>query len=66
MKAQIFRVLIWVVLFTVLLSLAVAGHITQPIRILKEAADRLGKGQFEDLPEVVTTNPLLMLGLRAR
>lgn len=56
MKTQIFRVLIWVVLFTVLLSLAVAGHITQPIRILKEAADRLGKGQFEDLPEVVTTN----------
>ncbi len=56
MKAQILRVLIWVVLFTVLLSLAVAGHITQPIRILKEAADRLGKGQFEDLPEVVTTN----------
>ena len=56
MKAQIFRVLIWVVLFTALLSLAVAGHITQPIRILKEAADRLGKGQFEDLPEVVTTN----------
>ncbi|MBI4060645.1 MAG: HAMP domain-containing protein [Elusimicrobia bacterium] len=56
MKAQILRVLIWVVLFTVLLSLAVAGHITQPIRMLKEAADRLGKGQFEDLPEVVTTN----------
>ncbi|MBI2385024.1 MAG: HAMP domain-containing protein [Elusimicrobia bacterium] len=56
MKAQILRVLVWVVLFTVLLSLAVAGHITQPIRILKEAADRLGKGQFEDLPEVVTTN----------
>ncbi len=56
MKAQIFQVLIWVVLFTVLLSLAVAGHITQPIRMLKEAADRLGKGQFEDLPEIVTTN----------
>ncbi|MBI3289185.1 MAG: HAMP domain-containing protein, partial [Elusimicrobia bacterium] len=56
MKAQIFRVLVWVVIFTVLLSLAVAGHITQPVRILKEAADRLGKGQFEDLPEVVTTN----------
>ncbi len=56
MKTQIFKVLIWVVLATVLLSLAVAGHITQPIRILKEAADRLGKGQFEDLPEVVTTN----------
>lgn len=56
MKAQIFKVLIWVVLATVLLSLAVAGHITQPIRMLKDAADRLGKGQFEDLPEVVTTN----------
>lgn len=56
MKAQILKVLIWVVLATVLLSLAVAGHITQPIRMLKDAADRLGKGQFEDLPEVVTTN----------
>jgi len=56
MKSQIFKVLVWVVLATVLLSLAVAGHITQPIRILKDAADRLGKGQFEDLPEVVTTN----------
>jgi signal transduction histidine kinase len=56
MKSQIFKVLIWVVLATILLSLAVAGHITQPIRMLKDAADRLGKGQFEDLPEVVTTN----------
>ncbi|MBI3565451.1 MAG: HAMP domain-containing protein [Elusimicrobia bacterium] len=56
MKAQILKVLVWVVLATVLLSLAVAGHITQPIRMLKDAADRLGKGQFEDLPEVVTTN----------
>lgn len=56
MKSQIVKVLVWVVLFTVLLSLAVAGHITSPIRVLKEAADRLGKGQFEDLPEVVATN----------
>ena len=56
MKSQILKVLVWVVLATVLLSLAVAGHITQPIRMLKDAADRLGKGQFEDLPEVVTTN----------
>jgi signal transduction histidine kinase len=56
MKTQIMKVLIGVVLATVLLSLAVAGHITQPIRLLKDAADRLGKGQFEDLPEVVTTN----------
>jgi signal transduction histidine kinase len=56
MKSQIVKVLVGIVLFTVLLSLFVAGHITQPIRILKEAADRLGRGQFEDLPEVVTTN----------
>lgn len=56
MKNQIFRVLVWVVLFTILLSLAVAGHITQPIRLLREAAARLGRGQFEDLPEMMTTN----------
>ena len=56
MKAQILKVLVWVVLATILLSLLVAGHITQPIRMLKDAADRLGKGQFEDMPEVVTTN----------
>ncbi len=56
MKSQIAKVLVWVVLATILLSLAVAGHITQPIRMLKDAADRLGKGQFEDLPELVTTN----------
>ncbi|MEK7382982.1 MAG: ATP-binding protein [Elusimicrobiota bacterium] len=56
MKSQIVTVLLGVVLVTVLLSLWVAGHITQPIRMLKEAADRLGKGQFEDLPDVVTTN----------
>jgi signal transduction histidine kinase len=56
MKSQILKVLVWVVLATVLLSLIVAGHITAPIRMLRDAADRLGKGQFEDLPEVVTTN----------
>ncbi len=56
MRNQIFRVLVWVVLFTILLSLAVAGHITQPIRLLREAAARLGRGQFEDLPEMMTTN----------
>jgi signal transduction histidine kinase len=56
MKTQILKVLVWVVLATVLLSLIVAGHITAPIRMLRDAADRLGKGQFEDLPEVVTTN----------
>ena len=56
MKSQILKVLVWVVLATVLLSLIVAGHITAPIRMLRDAADRLGKGQFEDLPEIVTTN----------
>lgn len=56
MKLQILRVLVWVVLFTILLSLAVAGHITQPVRLLREAADRLGRGQFEDLPEMIMTN----------
>ncbi|OGR99478.1 MAG: hypothetical protein A2V88_04560 [Elusimicrobia bacterium RBG_16_66_12] len=56
MRSQIVTVLVGVVLVTVLLSLWVAGHITQPIRMLKEAADRLGRGQFEDLPDVVTTN----------
>jgi len=56
MRSQIVKVLVGVVLFTILLSLFVAGHITQPIRMLKEAADRLGRGQFEDLPEFVTTN----------
>ncbi|HAM35556.1 MAG TPA: hypothetical protein DEB40_01990 [Elusimicrobia bacterium] len=56
MRNQILRVLVWVVIFTILLSLAVAGHITQPIRLLREAAARLGRGQFEDLPEMMTTN----------
>ena len=56
MKTQIFRVFLYVVFFTVLLSLAVAGHIAQPVRLLREAADRLGRGQFEDMPEMMTTN----------
>jgi signal transduction histidine kinase len=56
MKSQIVKFLVGIILITVLLSLWVAGHITEPIRTLKDAADRLGRGQFEDLPEVVTTN----------
>ncbi|MBI5631050.1 MAG: HAMP domain-containing protein [Elusimicrobia bacterium] len=56
MRRQIFRVFLWVVLFTVILSLAVANHITQPVRLLREAADRLGRGQFEDMPEMMLTN----------
>jgi signal transduction histidine kinase len=56
MKRHIFRMLIWVVFPTMILSFFVAGHITQPVRMLKEAADRLGKGQFEDIPEMTATN----------
>ncbi len=56
MRTQILRVLVWVVIFVFLLSWAVAGFISQPIRVLREAADRLGKGQFEDLPEIMMTN----------
>ncbi|TBR16786.1 HAMP domain-containing protein [bacterium] len=56
MRAQVVRVLLWVVVITLLLSLAVAGHITQPIRVLQQAAERLTAGQFEDLPEMTLTN----------
>jgi signal transduction histidine kinase len=56
MRAQIMRLLVWVIIAIVLLSLAVAGHITQPLRALKDAARKVGMGQFEDLPEVLTTN----------
>jgi signal transduction histidine kinase len=56
MRKQIARVFFWVVGITLLLSLAVAGHITQPIRALRKAADRLTAGQFEDLPEMTMTN----------
>ncbi|MBI5595273.1 MAG: HAMP domain-containing protein [Elusimicrobia bacterium] len=56
MRAQVVRVLLWVVVITLLLSLAIAGHITQPIRVLQQAAERLTAGQFEDLPEMTLTN----------
>ncbi|MBI3298742.1 MAG: HAMP domain-containing protein [Elusimicrobia bacterium] len=56
MKAQVLRVLLWVVVITLLLSLAVAGHITQPIRVLQQAAEHLTAGRFEDLPEMTLTN----------
>ena len=56
MKGEILRVLVWVVAVTILLSLAVAGHITQPIRALNQAAERLGKGHFEEVPELSMTN----------
>ena len=56
MRKQIAKVFLWVVVITLLLSLAVAGHITQPIRALRTAADRLKAGRFEDLPEMSMTN----------
>lgn len=56
MRRQIAKVFFWVVFITLLLSLAVAGHITQPIRLLRAAADRLKAGRFEDMPEVIQTN----------
>ncbi|MFH2204284.1 MAG: ATP-binding protein [Elusimicrobiota bacterium] len=56
MRRQIAKVFVWVVVVTLLLSLAVAGHITQPIRALKKAADQITTGDFEDLPEMTMTN----------
>lgn len=56
MRSQVLRVIVWVIAVTILLSLAVAGHISQPIRVLRQAADKLGRGEFEDLPEMVMTN----------
>ncbi|MDE2291758.1 MAG: HAMP domain-containing protein [Elusimicrobia bacterium] len=56
MKAQVLRVLLWVVGLTMLISLLIASHITQPIRLLQAAAEHLTAGQFEDLPEVALTN----------
>jgi signal transduction histidine kinase len=56
MRRQVFKVVFWVIGLTVLLSLFVAGHITMPIRALKEAADRLKAGRFEDLPEMTMGN----------
>ena len=56
MKEQFLRVLVFVVLFTILLSLAVAGHITQPIRLLREETDRIRRGDFDDALELPEPN----------
>ncbi len=56
MRSQILRLLIWVIIAIIVLSLAVSRHITQPLRALKDAARKVGMGQFEDFPEVLTTN----------
>ena len=56
MRKQIARVFLWVLIITPLLSLAVAGHITQPIRALQKAGEKLKMGEFEELPEITMTN----------
>ena len=56
MRRQIGRILLWVIAITVVLSLAVAAHITLPIRELQFAADQLKMGRFEDLPDMTLTN----------
>ncbi|PCI40539.1 MAG: hypothetical protein COB53_00675 [Elusimicrobia bacterium] len=56
MRKQIARVFLWVLIITPLLSLAVAGHITQPIRALQVAGEKLKMGEFEELPEITMTN----------
>lgn len=55
-RRRIGKILLWVVAITVLLSLAVAAHITLPIRELTFAADQLTVGRFEDLSELTLTN----------
>ncbi len=56
MKEAILRVLIWVIIVTLGLAYAVSGHITEPIRLLRQAADKLGQGRFEELPDMMMTN----------
>jgi len=56
MRSEIAQILLWVVVITVLLSLAIAAHITLPIRELTFSAEQLTVGQFEDLPELTLTN----------
>lgn len=45
-----------IVVFVLLLGYAVSAVITQPIQTLREAAVKLGQGQFEDLPELKMPN----------
>lgn len=56
MRSQILRLLVWVIIAIIVLSLVVSRHITQPLRALKDAARKVGMGQFEDFPDVLTTN----------
>ncbi len=57
MRHQIFQVIIYIVVFTIFLSLAVANHITQPVQILRQWADRIRRGQLDDeLPDIPPTS----------
>ncbi|MBI5210337.1 MAG: HAMP domain-containing protein [Elusimicrobia bacterium] len=48
---------VYIVLFVVLcvsvVALFVSGYITQPVRALRDAADRIGKGQFEEVRDLL-------------
>ncbi|MHB2025203.1 MAG: ATP-binding protein [Elusimicrobiota bacterium] len=56
MRGQVVQVVIWVVLIVVLLALALSSNITHPLRLLREAAESLAKGEFENLPQILMTN----------
>lgn len=55
MKGQITRMLVWVLIGTAILSFLIANRISKPIRLLKEAAEKMGQGQFE-VPVLISTN----------
>ena len=55
LEDQIFQSLLWVLLGTVFVALLITSQLTHPIRTLKEAAVKLGEGQFEGL-EITMTN----------
>ena len=56
MRDKISMFVMCLMIVVVLLSIIVAYNITQPISVLRIAADKLGKGQFEDLPEMIMNN----------
>lgn len=56
MLGRTYRTMIMVVVFILILGYAVSAVIAQPIQALREAAIKLGQGQFEDLPELKMPN----------
>ncbi len=56
MRGQVLQVILWVVVIVVLLALALASNITHPLRLLREAAEKLSRGEFEDLPQILMSN----------